>query len=345
MVEATGGSRVELISDGYPDPFIVDLSDLKRRPTEEGRTEALIRGVAARLAAQGYKVGGFRGIVSSSVLPGSGLSSSASIEILIGTIYNYLFNGGRIPMVTLSLAGQFAENEYFGKPCGLMDQIACASGGVVAIDFKVSDQPSLQQVRTSFADYGYSLVVVDTGGSHADLTPDYAAVPAEMRSVASFFGKGLCRDIEVTQLVGSLAALRSEVGDRAVLRALHFFADNDRVDRQIDALEHHRFAEYLDAVRRAGDSSWELLQNTYSPSNPREQGVPLALALSRLILGEQAAVRIQGGGFAGTMQAYVPEAQLADYVRTMEDYFAKGCATPIRVRTIGATELFRSEGQ
>ncbi|HUX20471.1 MAG TPA: galactokinase family protein [Spirochaetia bacterium] len=345
MVEPTGGTRVELISDGYPDPFIVELSDLRRRPAEEGRTEALIRGVAARLASQGYKVGGYRGIVSSSVLPGSGLSSSASIEILIGTIYSHLFNDGRIPMVALSLAGQFAENIYFGKPCGLMDQIACASGGVVAIDFKVSDEPIVHQVQTNFADYGYSLVVVDTGGSHADLTPDYAAIPAEMRAVAAFFGRTLCRELELSELLGSLSELRSAVGDRAVLRALHFFADNDRVDRQINALEHRRFTEYLDAVRRAGDSSWELLQNNYSPSNPREQGVPLALALSRSVLGEQAAVRIQGGGFAGTMQAYVPEALIGKYVKTMEDYFAKGCATPIRVRATGAAELFRSEDQ
>lgn len=342
-VEETADNRVVLYSEGYPEPFAVDLANLQRVPSEEGRTEALIRGVAARLYELGYRIGGFHGFLSSKVLPGSGLSSSASIEILLGSIYNHLFNSGKLSMVTLSLAGQFAENEYFGKPCGLMDQIACASGGVAAIDFKVATEPALRKIETSFTDYGYALIVVDTGGSHADLTPDYAAVPEEMRSVAQYFGKPVCRDLDVNQVIEALPQLRAAVGDRAILRALHFFADNDRVDRQIDALEGHRFSDYLAAVRGAGDSSWELLQNNYSPTNAREQGVPLALALSRLTLGGKGAVRIQGGGFAGTMQAYVPIDTVDRYIERMERYFGKGCATPIRIRNIGATELFPGE--
>jgi galactokinase len=345
MVEPTGSSLVELFSDGYDEPFRVDLSELDRKPSEEGRTEALIRGVAAGLSRQGHAIRGFHGCITSNVLPGSGLSSSASIEILLGTIFNYLFNDGSISTTSLALAGQSAENRYFGKPCGLMDQIACAGGGIVTIDFRVADEPVVRQVKTTFGDSGSALVVVDTGGSHADLTPDYAAVPEEMRSVARFFGKELCRELDLHALLRAVPQLRSVVGDRAVLRCLHFFSDNERVDRQIRALVGGNFSEYLAAVNESGDSSWELLQNTYSPANPREQGVPLALAVSRLFLGGKGAVRIQGGGFAGTIQAYVPTDKADAYLRYMERFFGPGCATPIRIRTLGTTEIFQPTGK
>lgn len=339
MVEPTDDARVDLHSEGYEDIIRVDLSDLKRRSEEEGKTAALVRGIAARLAEEGHRIGGFRGCVTSSVLQGSGLSSSASIEILIATIFNHLFNRGSLTITELALAGQFAENEYFGKPCGLMDQIACAAGGVVAIDFEHPREPRIEQVQAAFSDYGYTLVAVNTGGSHADLTPDYAAVPEEMRSVARALGKGVCRELTREEVVEAFPRLRASVGDRALLRSLHFFADNERVDRQIAALKAGRIEDYLEAVRRAGDSSWELLQNCFSPSNPREQGVPLALALSRLILGEDAPVRIQGGGFAGTMQVYLPAERLDGFTRAMEHHFGAGSTTVLRVRAAGATEL------
>lgn len=340
LVEATSGNLVELHSEGYDVPFRVDLDHLEKVPAEAGKTEALIRGIAAHLTRLGRKVGGFRGCITSNVLPGSGLSSSASIEMLIGTIFSHLFNDGGVSILDLSLAGQFAENEYFEKPCGLMDQMACGSGGIVAIDFERSASPVVRQVKTDFAGYGYSLVVTDTGGSHADLTPDYAAVPAEMRAVAQYFGKSVCRELDPSRVLAAIPELRTRVGDRAILRALHFFADNRRVDHQLEALEEGHFEAYLRAVREAGDSSWELLQNNYPPSKVSEQGVPLALALSRLALGDTGAVRIQGGGFAGTMQAYLPTERLTDYVGTMEGYFGPGCSTQIRIRNIGTTELF-----
>lgn len=339
MVEPSDDTLIELYSDGYPAPFRVDLAKLERDPTEEGGTESLIRGIAARLDEWGYRIGGFRGCVSSSVLPGSGLSSSASIEILLATIFSHLFNGGSIPTTELALAGQFAENRFFGKPCGLMDQIACAVGGIVAIDFQHADEPEIQRVGTNFGDHGLSLAVIDTGGSHADLTPDYAAVPEEMRSVARALGKRVCRELSREEVVAALPRLRPQVGDRAILRALHFFADNERVERQVRALRRGQIDEYLQAVRESGHSSWELLQNNYSQTNVREQGVPLALALARLFLGEAAAVRIQGGGFAGTVQAYVRldrEGQFASY---MERYFGPSSVTSLRVRSTGTIEI------
>lgn len=339
MVEPTEDTLVELYSEGYREPFRVNLAELERIPAEEGRTEALIRGIGARLYEWGYRIGGFRGCITSSVLPGSGLSSSASIEILLATIYNRLFNGGSIPTTALALAGQYAENRFFGKPCGLMDQIACAAGGIVAIDFRRPDEPEIEAVASTFSDHGLSLVVVDTGGSHADLTPDYAAVPAEMRSVARALGKQVCRELTREAVLAALPRLRQQVGDRALLRALHFFADNERVERQVRALQEGRIEEYLQAVREAGDSSWELLQNNYSQANVREQGVPLALAIARLFLGETAAVRIQGGGFAGTVQAYVPLDRAVEFRTYMEGYFGSGSVTQLRIRSAGTAEL------
>lgn len=342
MVEPTGDSVVTLFSEGYANPFRVDLSSMAKNETEVGQTEALIRGVAARLKATGHRVGGFRGCMTSTVLPGSGLSSSASVEILFGTIFNHLFNDGAVGTIELSLAAQYAENEYFGKPCGLMDQIACATGGVVSIDFADPQQPVVQKVQTAFSDFGYALHVCNTGGSHADLTEDYAAVRREMRSVAEFFGKSLCRELSIEQVLGRVPELRRAVGDRAILRSLHFFLDNERVERQLAALRDSDFAAYLDAVRSAGDSSWELLQNNYSPADPREQGVPLALAMSRRFLGEAAAVRIQGGGFAGTMQAYVPLERSERYREFMEGVLGPGAVASIKIRSIGTTEVSSS---
>ena len=342
VVERTDDNAVTLFSEGYDSPFHVDLSSIDKKDAEAGHTEALIRGVAARLKTTGYRIGGFRGYMTSTVLPGSGLSSSASVEILFGTIFNYLYNEGSINVIELSLAGQFAENMYFGKPCGLMDQIACATGGVISIDFQKPQQPLVEKVNTAFSDFGYALQVCNTGGSHADLTDDYAAVTLEMRSVAEFFGKRLCRELTIEQVLARIPDLRTEVGDRAILRCLHFFLDNERVDRQLAALRDSDFPTYLDAVRSAGDSPWELLQNNYSTKNPREQGVPLSLAMSRLFLGEAAAVRIQGGGFAGTMQAYVPLEQANGYREFMEEVLGRGAVTAIRIRSIGTTEVLSS---
>jgi len=325
---------VELYSEGFPEPFVVDLRLLAPAPAERGRTEALIRGVASRLSALGYQIGGFRGCVTSEVLRGSGLSSSAAIEVLIGTIFNHLFNEGRIQAVTLAIVGQYAENAFFGKPCGLEDQLACATGGIIGIDFRDPAQPQVERLPFDFLEFGYTLMVVNTGGSHDDLTADYAAIPAEMRAVASAFGRSVCRDITREEVLAAIPRLREGVGDRAILRSLHFFADDARVVRQIEALEKRDIEGYLACVRESGSSSWRLLQNCASP-RAAGQPIPLALAVSDELLAGAGASRVHGGGFAGTIQVYVPTEHAHPYRSAMEVIFGAGSVTPLRVRNSG----------
>lgn len=334
LVSPTDDSRVELYSEGFPDPFIVDLRELKPVAQERGRTEALVRGVAARLRELGQRIGGFRGCITSDVLRGSGLSSSASIEVLIGTIFNHLYNEGRISPVTLAIVGQYAENTFFGKPCGLEDQLACASGGIIGIDFRDPGAPVVEQLPFDFLAYGYTLMVVDTGGSHDDLTEDYAAIPAEMRSVAAFFGRSVCREISKEQVLAALPSLREAVGERAILRALHFFADDARVVRQIEALKRLDIETYLACVRESGSSSWRLLQNCISP---HVAGQPLALALgaSEELLRGRGACRVHGGGFAGTIQVYAPSEEAKRFSASMASLFGPSSVTTLRVRNSG----------
>lgn len=331
-VSPSQSMNVELYSEGYPDPFLVNLNDLSPMDAEEGRTESLIRGIAARFVELGYRIGGFRGYVDSHVMPGSGLSSSAAVEVLIGTIFNHLYNDGTISKIHLAQIGQYAENTFFKKPCGLMDQVACASGGIVAIDFQDPASPQVDRVTYDFANAGYSLMVVDTGGSHADLTAEYAAVPDEMRGLARALGAESCRGVTTEELIQSIRNLRRDVGDRAVLRALHFMEENRRVERQTEALRLHRTDQYLSLVRQSGDSSWRLLQNCYPSGATREQPVALGLAITEDFLQGHGAFRVHGGGFAGTIQAYVPHEVTEHYIQTMEWIFGEGCVTPLRVR-------------
>ena len=331
---------VRLRSEGFPGEFTVDLTALEPVPAEYGRFEALVRGTAAGLRAAGHRIGGFSGCIASEVLPGSGLSSSAAVEVLVGMIFNLLYNESSIPTEELAKIGQYAENRFFGKPCGLMDQMACAIGGIIAIDFEVPDKPVYERVTFPFERYGYTLVVVNTGGNHADLTEEYAAVPAEMKAVAARFGHDTLRSVRKEDVLRNVSRLRSETGDRAVLRALHYFADNERVERMIGALRDGRLSEYLALVQESGNSSWRLLQNCYTPRNPSEQGVTLALALTEEFLGNEGACRVHGGGFAGTIQAYIPTARLPEYRRLMETAFGEGCVTPITARAIGVTKVF-----
>jgi galactokinase len=342
-------------STGYPD-VTVDLSDLSLRDGEKGTTEALIRGIAAEFTARGTPVGGFTVNASPTVLPGSGLSSSASVEVLFGRIFDCLYGGGTRTALEIAQIGQKAENVYFGKPCGLMDQTACASGGAVAIDFGDLQYPQVRQIDFDLAAAGFALCVVDTRGSHADLTPDYAAIPVEMKAVAAFFGKSVLRETDEEAVLSKAAAIRAAAGDRAFLRALHFFAENRRVDAMLAALQTMNAAagmeakqaalgEYLDLVDKSGDSSWELLQNIYSPKNPRGQGVSIALALTRRFLEAacngrpRGACRVHGGGFAGTIQVYLPLGALEDYRRHIEGFFGAASVTVLRIRPMGAGEL------
>lgn len=335
--------KVVLYSEGYDEPFSVDLNKLEVTETEFGTTTSLIRGVAARFRMLGLQIGGFNAMISSDVLPGSGLSSSAAIEVLIGTIFNGLFNDGKIAPETLAKIGQYAENVYFGKPCGLMDQVACAVGGIVTIDFQDPEQPDIRKVNFDFAAQPYQLVIVDTGGNHADLTANYADIPGEMKAVAAHFRKTVCREISRGDIFGDIQNLRETVGDRAVLRALHFLDENERVEKQVAALESNNLPKFLNWVRSSGNSSFRWLQNIYAPQNPAEQGVSLALMVSERFLAIKAAgaCRVHGGGFAGTIQAFVNQADVPDYCREMDQLFSAGAARPLSIRSLGTVHLNR----
>ena len=334
-------NRVTIFSEGYPDPFTVDVDQLEKVADESETTSALIRGIAARLRQLGFQIRGFDACITSDVLPGSGLSSSASVEVLIGTIFNYLFNDGKIPPQQIAIIGQYAENEYFGKPCGLMDQTTCAVGGIVTIDFEDPKQPVVRKVNFDFASQDYSLLVVDTGGNHADLTDEYASIPREMKSVANQFGAEVCREVNYDDFLKRIKEIRPIVGDRAILRAFHFLGDNARVLDQVAALERGDFHTFLSLVKASGNSSFKWLQNIYTTKNIQQQGVSLALALTEqyiLQLGE-GACRVHGGGFAGTIQVFLPNSAVAEYIKLIESVFGEGSAVVLSIRPFGTLYL------
>ena len=332
---------VEIFSEGYP-PAIVDIKDIEKKESEKGTTEALIRGIAARLKHLEYKVGGFSAYTTSNVPGGSGLSSSAAVEDLIGNIFSVFYNNKKIDPVTIAKAGQWAENNYFDKPCGLMDQIACAYGGIVAIDFADPQNPVINDVQFSFKKYGYDLLVVNTGGSHADLTDEYAAVPAEMKSVAKLFGQPYLRGLTVTDLMLRSVEIRNKCGDRAFLRALHFINENERPIKMVEALKANRIVDYLKLVKKSGLSSWRFLQNCTSVKDIQHQGVTTALAVTEQFFidhgpGSIGVCRVHGGGFAGTIQVYIKSEYTGAYTRFMENMFGIGSVTPIKIRSEGTT--------
>lgn len=334
----TDNNIVEIKSEGFK-AFKVDLSNLDIVENEKASSAALVRGIAAKLAKDGRKIGGFTATISSQVPAGSGLSSSASFEILIGSIFNHAYNKGKIGTVELAIAGQFSENNYFGKPCGLMDQIACASGGVVGIDFADAEKPVLSRVEADPLEFGYALVMVDTGGSHADLTEEYAAVPGEMKAVAAFFKKKVLREITEAELNAKIPELRKKFGDRAVLRSMHFLGDTKRAAAQLTALKSRDFEGFLKMVRESGYSSATKLQNLHPASLPKEQGMDLALAITSDFLGDAGAFRVHGGGFGGSIQVYVPKAKLAKYKTLMQSVFGEDSVRVLRIRAKGATSL------
>lgn len=338
IVVPTNDDTVNIYSVGYQRPFKVNIKNTKPVESEKETTVALVRGIAARFKELGYKTGGFNAYISSTVKRGSGLSSSASIEVLIGKIFARLYNEGNEPSaVELAKIGQYAENVYFGKPCGLMDQTACAVGGVISIDFKDTANPKVEQVQLDLASLGYCLAVVDTGGNHADLTEDYASVPKEMKAVAAEFGKEVLRDVSMDDIIANAGTLRKKLGDRAVLRAIHFINDNKRVGKQIQYIKSGDFDSFLKCVCESGDSSWEYLQNCMTVKNPSEQGITLALALTReYCKGFRFASRVHGGGFAGTIQAFLPISEFDGYCSAMENVFGKNCVTKLSIRSLGA---------
>ncbi|MBN2510336.1 MAG: galactokinase [Spirochaetales bacterium] len=327
---------VYMVSEGYPVPFSVSLTSLEPVKNEEGTTNALIRGVAAYFVKNGYRIGGMTGFLHSSVLSGSGLSSSASIEILIAAAFSFMYNENSVSQLEMALAGQFAENHYFGKPCGLMDQLACSTGGIICVDFAQPDKPCITRIgREGFGNY--ALNVVDTGGSHADLTPEYAAIPHEMKETAALLGAKVCRDIDIELLYSSAGSIRQKLGDRHLLRSVHFLEENDRVEKMAQLLIEGNMDAYLSCVTSSGISSAMFLQNSYPGSHPEEQGIPLAMMFTRKFLeNSRGACRVHGGGFAGTIQAYVARSQLEEYVKYMEGIFGRGSVTTLQIRQQGA---------
>jgi len=324
---------IRICSEGYPE-LEVSLAQLEPVEEERGTSAALVRGMAAALCRDGCTPCGFDAFVTSDVLSGSGLSSSAAYEILIGTILNR-FSGGGWDAVQIAQAGQYAENVYFGKPCGLMDQMACAVGGGVFIDFADPAAPDFRQIPCDLSRFGHALCIVDTGSCHADLTDDYAQIPLEMGAVAACFGKQVLRDVPEEEFLAAIPSLRPRCGDRAVLRAIHFYEDDRRAAEEAHVLEEGDFPRFLELVNRSGHSSAVNLQNIWSVSAPHEQAVSLALAMGRKLLEGAGGIRVHGGGFAGTVQAFVPFEKLESFRQGMEAVFGGGSCHVLRIRPVG----------
>ena len=327
---------IRLKSEGY-DMDLVDVNDLEPKPAEFSKSKGLIRGICAGFVKRGYAVGGFDAATANDVLSGSGLSSSASFEVLVGTILNYLYNDGKVTPVEIAQIAQEAENKFFGKPCGLLDQMTCSVGGFVYIDFNNPEEPIIKPIDFAFEACGHALCIVDTGGSHSDLTDEYGAVRKEMVDVARSLGHEVLRDVDEAQFFNSIDLIRKVASDRAILRAQHFFSENRRVDAQVNALRQQKFGEFKKLVISSGRSSYMYNQNVYSNKNPLSQPVALGLCMSEAILEGKGAWRVHGGGFAGTIQAFVPNEMLAEYKDRMELVFGKGSCYVLSIRPVGGT--------
>lgn len=317
----------------------VDISSLEPVRAEIGHSSALVRGVCAGFVQRGYKIGAFDAAVASDVLSGSGLSSSAAYEVLLGTILNELYNDGSVSAVEIAQIAQFAENVYFGKPCGLMDQTASSVGGFVTIDFADPDKPVIEKLNVDFSSFSHALCIVNTGGSHNDLTEDYAAVRAEMEAVAHVFGKTVLRDVDPQAFYAALGEVRRETSDRAAIRAMHFFAENERVEKEVEALRAGDFEAFKRTVIDSGYSSYMYNQNVFTTKYPTDQPVSLALAMSARILRGTGAWRVHGGGFAGTIQAFVPNEKLDAYKSQMEAVFGAGSCMALQIRSQGGVRV------
>lgn len=338
IVKALNESCVKIISDGF-DLITISLDDITLREEEKESTTALVKGVLAGMKQHGYQIGGFQAYITSDVLIGAGLSSSAAYETLIGTILSGLYNNMNVSAVEIAMIGQYAENVYFGKPCGLMDQMACSVGNLVHVDFAVPGNPRVEKVDFDMNKHGYSLCITDTKGSHADLTADYAAVPEEMKKVARFFGKEVLSEVNKDMLLSQITKIRQTVGDRGVLRALHFVCENERVRREVEALKKEQIDDFLAAVKASGDSSFKYLQNVYSNSDVQHQNVSIALALSDMFLGANGVSRVHGGGFAGTIQAFVKHEAVTDYQKQMNAVFGEGSCSTLKIRKYGGMKV------
>ena len=329
---------VVLKSEGYP-MINVSLADLLPKKEEEGTSEGLIRGVAAKLKEEGYEIGGFEAYVTSDVLNGAGMSSSAAFEVLTGNILSGLYNEGKVSPVLIAQAGQYAENVFFGKPCGLMDQMASSVGNLIFIDFADVKNPVIKKVNVNFEDFDHSLCIIDTKGSHADLTDEYAAIPEEMKKVAAYFGKEVLHQIDKNEFYIHIPEIRKVAGDRAVLRAMHWFEETDRVIDQVNTLEKEDFEGFKSLIKASGDSSFKYLQNVYSVKNLSRQEMAVGLAFSDVILKGRGVSRVHGGGFAGTIQAFVPNDIVDIYKKNMEDIFGQDACHVLKIRKYGGMKV------
>ena len=333
-VRINGTDLIRIQSAGYP-MCTVDVTDLAVKPEEVNSTPALVRGIAARFVQLGCQIGGFDAYVESTVLPGSGLSSSAAYEVLIGTILNHLFFGGKATQPEVAMIGQWAENVYFGKPCGLMDEMASAVGSMVTIDFLDKDNPVIEPIDFDFAACGHALCIIDSRASHADLTDEYAAITQELKAVCAQFGKEVLTQIDEAEFMAAIPQLRRSCGDRAVLRALHFYKENARVPKQVQALKNGDFYTFLNLVKESGRSSWMYLQNVIPAGYKEKQDVAIALNLCEYYLNGRGAYRVHGGGFAGTVQAFVPLDILEQFRTGLDAVLGEGACHVLSIRPQG----------
>lgn len=338
VVKKTKDNIIKIKSEGH-DIDIVNLDNLDINEKEYNKSISLIRGIASRFKQLGYEIGGFEAYTTSNVLKGSGLSSSAAFEVLVGTVLNGLYNKWEIASIEIAKIAQYAENEYFGKPCGLMDQMACSVGGIISIDFANTLLPKIEKINFDFSKSGYSLCIVDTGGNHADLTNDYADVPKEMKSVANLLGCDVLRQISYDDILQNIELIREKLGDRALLRAIHFLFENKRVSEQIKALNNDDFELFKEIVIESGNSSYKYLQNVFSSENFSEQGIALALCLAENFLVNRGAYRVHGGGFAGTIQCFVPFDLVKKFKINMEKVFGEGSCHILTIRPFGGIEI------
>ncbi len=337
-VRVNGTDTIRILSKGYPISQ-VDVTELTPVEAEINSTPALIRGVAARFAQLGCEVKGFDAYCESTVLPGSGLSSSAAYEVLIGTIINGLFFDGKVSQPEIAMIGQYAENVFFGKPCGLMDQMASAVGNLVTIDFLDKDHPVIEPVDFDFASCGHALCIIDSQASHADLTDEYAAIPGELKAVCAQFGKEVLTQIDEKDFYARMPALRKACGDRAVLRAVHFYQENARVPKQVAALKAGDFDAFLSLVKQSGYSSYMYLQNVIPAGYKAHQDVAVSLALCEHYLNGRGAYRVHGGGFAGTVQAFVPFDLLEEFKAGIDAVLGQGACHVLSIRPQGGVEM------
>lgn len=331
-------NTIEIKSDGYP-LLRFDFNNLDIIESEKGTTTALIKGVLSKIKENGYQIGPFNAYITSDVLSGSGLSSSAAFESLIGTIISGLFNNMSISPIEIAMIGQYAENVYFGKPCGLMDQMACSVGDFVHIDFKTPGNPIVNKIEFDIADKGYSLCIVDTKGSHANLTDDYAAIPTEMKEIAGFFHKQYLSEITKQEFMENLPNLYGNVSDRSILRAFHFFGENERVAKAASMLSEDNFEAFLEIIKESGTSSYQFLQNVYSNKYEQTQPVPITLAMSEYFLGNNGVCRVHGGGFAGTIQAFVKTDFVPEYKKQIEKILGEGTCHVLKIRKYGGIKV------